>query len=1388
MTSEESKDLGFSVGDVVWVLTDKSEEAAECLGINQVWVEDSDDDDDEDHEEDDDRKELKRNDGILVRFVVSKTERTFSPKNVRAMTYESDQVDKKRRSRRSTRSPASAPQETKQRTPTKPTKSPFFDSDAAKNRSVVTPSPKAAGAKSAEKKSVGMSPAGEDKEEKPSDAPKKRTRLAKAKPAKNSTNAAPKKKAGREQDKKAKATGTSTAGGKKKAKPSDDSAVVKNRKGSTAAKNAVPLICIPIEDDSHDEENQDRTIAQDPNGEPESDDDEDPVYRVEYSVSGRATCRTCDELIPKGALRVVHQPLFRGKPGFSVYRHLKCASFDADIITKARDVKGWNRIKKDDMIKLEERIVEARIEAEKEQKEVKPDELVQEGFAGEIRPSPPPGVTASLLPFQVEGFSWMRHQEKNDEAADAGACRGGILSDEMGMGKTLQTIAAICDNRPLLQHCSPSMKHAPDSPDLKDRVREEALWAKSKKEWLNEVQINEIPKQMVPRKGPGARAGTLVVCPVIALLQWKSEIAKFTENGSLSVGVYHGPNRSTEMTPAMMSKYDVILTTYQCLEQDFRKMVSPNKVTCPNCGGKFKMDKLRVHLRYFCGEGAQRTEAQARQRRSDNHRGGAGGGSRGSGGGQKGKKKPPAKKSKVMISTPQPAKKTIRLSRSTGYDSDSELSIDDETKQMATQSARPSRSAAKKASSKLSSSVKEWSAGPPEKGKGGSDGDYSSFGGTDNEDEDEDEDSSSETSEDEPISSMARKKKATAAKKIGGKRKATKITPAEEDDSDSEGDAVVRAREKQRKALENLQKGRKGKAKKASASKKESKRKGAGKSSKGGKSKRKKFDSSSSESDEDDEDDPLAGIDLDELAEEAMNGAKFSVLHSFCWWRIVLDEAHYIKSRSSQTAAAAFALTGVHRWCLSGTPLQNRVGELYSLIRFLQIEPHAHYFCKAKGCNCKSVHYKMKEGVCKHCGHRAFTHYSHFNRQILNVIQRDGYQGDGRRAMFLLKNEVLDKCLLRRTKETRAEDMNLPPRIVSIRTLKLHPKEEDFYKALYTSSRSSFDDYVAEGTLLNNYAHIFDLLTKMRQAVDHPYLIVYSKNNRFRELAPKVASAANGCVDCEMCHEPPTDRIVSSCCGAGYCRSCVSEYIESSGADRTPCPSCERPFSIDLNQQPAANVQDDNDMVIDSSTVPTLKSLSHVQTGSILRRINLAEFATSSKIEVLVQDLVEMRNQRPGSKALVFSQFVNMLDLIRWRIHSDPCLSELGLGVRILHGGMDVKSRDTAIKEFQNDSSIRVLLMSLKAGGVALNLTVASEVFLVDNWWNPAAEMQAIDRTHRLGQYRPIRAVRYIAEGTVEERVLQLQEKKRLVFDGTVGRDAGSLKTLTAEDMKALFC
>ena len=192
-------------------------------------------------------------------------------------------------------------------------------------------------------------------------------------------------------------------------------------------------------------------------------------------------------------------------------------------------------------------------------------------------------------------------------------------------------------------------------------------------------------------------------------------------------------------------------------------------------------------------------------------------------------------------------------------------------------------------------------------------------------------------------------------------------------------------------------------------------------------------------------------------------------------------------------------------------------------------------------------------------------------------------------------------------------------------------------------------------------------------------------------------------------------------------------------------------------------------------------------THSILRRIDLAAFSSSSKIETIVQTLVEMRQTSPGSKCIIFSQFVNFLDLVRWRIHSDPQLEPYGLGTETLLGSMKVELRDSAIERFTNNVDSRVMLISLKAGGVALNLVRANYIILSDPWWNPAAELQAIDRTHRLGQTRVIKAIRLVAKNTVEERILDLQEKKRLVFDGVVGGDKESIGRLGKGDLEQLF-
>jgi hypothetical protein len=158
----------------------------------------------------------------------------------------------------------------------------------------------------------------------------------------------------------------------------------------------------------------------------DSDDENERPFIIEYSPTGRATCRRCDQTIARAALRVSHVPLFRGKPGFRIYRHLHCALFSEDI-HQAQDVGGWKKLEQEDFEALTLRVQESKMEMEKENEEIRPDELVPLAFQGEIRKSPP-GLTADLLPFQVEGASWMYCQEVNLPEN-----RGGTLADEMGM-------------------------------------------------------------------------------------------------------------------------------------------------------------------------------------------------------------------------------------------------------------------------------------------------------------------------------------------------------------------------------------------------------------------------------------------------------------------------------------------------------------------------------------------------------------------------------------------------------------------------------------------------------------------------------------------------------------------------------------------------------------------------------------------------------------------------------------------------------------------------------------------------------------------------------------------------------------------------------------------
>ncbi|KAG1739931.1 SNF2 family N-terminal domain-containing protein [Suillus paluster] len=483
-----------------------------------------------------------------------------------------------------------------------------------------------------------------------------------------------------------------------------------------------------------------------------------------------------------------------------------------------------------------------------------------------------------------------------------------------------------------------------------------------------------------------------------------------------------------------------------------------------------------------------------------------------------------------------------------------------------------------------------------------------------------------------------------------------------------------------------------------------------------------------------------------------------SPLHQIKWNRIILDEAHNIKERQTNTAKASFELESNYKWCLSGTPLQNRVGELYSLVRFLGGDPFSYYFCKK--CDCKSLHWRFTDKKhCDECGHSPMQHTCFWNNEILTPIQKHGIEGPGKISFKKLRI-LLDRMMLRRTKIQRADDLDLPPRMVIVRRDYFSPEEKELYLSLFSDAKRQFSTYVDSGTVLNNYSNIFSLLTRMRQMVCHPDLVLRSKTNGNKFLGPEEAGEAT---ICRLCSDIAEDAIQAKCRHI-FDRECMKQYLSTAG-DMTPdCPVCHLALTIDL-EAPALELE---------ANVPSARQ-------GILGRLNLETWRSSSKIEALVEELSNLRSQDHTTKSIVFSQFVNFLDLIAFR------LQKAGFSICRLEGTMTPQARDATIQHFMNNVGVTVFLVSLKAGGVALNLTEASRVYLMDSWWNPAVEYQAMDRIHRLGQHRPVQAIKLVVEDSIESRIIQLQEKKSAMVDATLSADESAMGRLTPDDLSFLF-
>uniref|UniRef100_UPI00398E507B helicase-like transcription factor isoform X3 n=1 Tax=Pristiophorus japonicus TaxID=55135 RepID=UPI00398E507B len=462
-----------------------------------------------------------------------------------------------------------------------------------------------------------------------------------------------------------------------------------------------------------------------------------------------------------------------------------------------------------------------------------------------------------------------------------------------------------------------------------------------------------------------------------------------------------------------------------------------------------------------------------------------------------------------------------------------------------------------------------------------------------------------------------------------------------------------------------------------------------------------------------------------------------SPLHKVNWLRVVLDEGHTIRNPNAQQTKAALTLTAERRWVLTGTPIQNSLKDLWSILSFLKLKP--------------------------------FTDRQWWHR----TIQRPVTMGDehGLKRLQALINNIT----LRRTKTSKVNGkpvIELPARTVFVQHITLSDEEKQIYESVKNEGRAIIGRYFSEGSIFTHYADVLAILVWLRQLCCHPRLFANSSavmgssdNATPDELREKLVKKIKLVLsygsdeECAICLESLTFPVITHCAHV-YCRPCICQVIRNE-QPTSRCPLCRTEIRVEQ-----------------------LVECPPEETDSAALDKTQQAWVSSSKVDALMHSLIELRKQDPTVKSLVVSQFTAFLTLI------ETPLRQEGFAFTRLDGSMPQKRRISAIESFQSSKpdSPTIMLLSLKAGGVGLNLTAASRVFLMDPAWNPAAEDQCFDRCHRLGQTRDVVITKFVVKNSVEENMIKIQNKKRELAAGAFGaKRQREIKQSRIEEIKILI-
>ncbi|KAI6090313.1 SNF2 family N-terminal domain-containing protein [Hypoxylon rubiginosum] len=450
-----------------------------------------------------------------------------------------------------------------------------------------------------------------------------------------------------------------------------------------------------------------------------------------------------------------------------------------------------------------------------------------------------------------------------------------------------------------------------------------------------------------------------------------------------------------------------------------------------------------------------------------------------------------------------------------------------------------------------------------------------------------------------------------------------------------------------------------------------------------------------------------------------------STLAKINWFRIVLDEAHDIRNRSTKQFQAVASIPALHRWCLTGTPIQNSLEDLGALVSFLGVP--------------------ILE--------KAPT----FRKFITNPItSKTG-------ARFQNLQILLQTVCLRRTRQL----LDLPEPVPKLRRLPLTGTEQAQYHELLAKCKESIDMAVSRRGKSNVNSAFLESLLKLRLFCNN------GRSNAVLELGPKglpvdhdealiylQQQGQNVCAYCSgtiyfVNETTQTDGgvFMSSCCHL-VCHNCLFHHR----TQKQSCPAC------------ASETESTPQAILASSGMHT-----------DLDRGNVADAASStqptgfypSKLLALLSDI----RQNSTHKSIIFSCWKKTLDLV------GELLQSQNIRYDVIHGSLRLTERVKVLKDFRSPNGSNILLMTLGTGAVGLNLAIASRVYLLEPQWNPSIESQAIGRALRLGQTAQVVIIRYVMIDTIEENNVLFRQRRKLELAGS-GFNKG--KDMPPERLQAL--